>query len=57
MLQTDNGAEFNHTQKTKRIQPLDVLRNKLHITHKTITPSIFIRTANPDETQLAALKP
>lgn len=39
IIQTDNGGEFNHTQKTKRIHPLDVLCNKLHITHKTIRPA------------------
>ena len=39
MLQTDNGGEFTHAQKTKRIHPLDVLCNSLHITHKTIRPA------------------
>lgn len=39
IIQTDNGGEFNHTQKTKRIHPLDILCNKLHITHKTIRPA------------------
>lgn len=38
-IQTDNGSEFNHTQKTKRIHPLDMLCNRLHITHKTIRPA------------------
>lgn len=38
MIQTDNGGEFTHTQKTKRVHPLDVLCNKLHITHKLIRP-------------------
>lgn len=39
IIQTDNGGEFNHTQKTRRIHPLDVLCNKLHIVHKTIRPA------------------
>ena len=39
MIQTDNGGEFTHTQKTKRIHPLDVLCSSLHITHKTIRPA------------------
>lgn len=38
IIQTDNGGEFTHTQKTKRVHPLDVLCNKLHIEHKTIRP-------------------
>ena len=38
MIQTDNGGEFTHTQKTKRIHPLDVLCGRLHILHKTIRP-------------------
>ena len=39
MIQTDNGSEFNYTQKTKRTHPLDILCNRLHITHKTIRPA------------------
>ena len=38
MIQTDNGGEFTHTQKTSRIYPLDVLCSRLHIVHKTIRP-------------------
>lgn len=38
MIQTDNGPEFNHTSKTGRVHPLDVLCRQLHITHKTIRP-------------------
>lgn len=38
IIQTDNGGEFTHTQKTKRTHPLDVLCNQLHIQHKTIRP-------------------
>jgi len=38
IIQTDNGGEFTHTQKTKRVHPLDALCNKLHIEHKTIRP-------------------
>lgn len=37
-IQTDNGGEFTHTQKTKRIHPLDALCDKLKITHKRIRP-------------------
>ena len=39
IIQTNNGSEFNHMRKTKRIHPLDVLCNELHITHKTIRPA------------------
>lgn len=38
VLQTDNGAEFTHLSKTKRIHPLDVFCNKYGITHKLIRP-------------------
>ena len=38
ILQTDNGGEFTHTQKTKRIHPLDVFCNAYGIVHKTICP-------------------
>ena len=38
MIRTDNGGEFSHTQKTKRLHPLDVLCNNLHIVRKTIRP-------------------
>ncbi len=37
-IQTDNGSEFTHTQKTERIHPLDTLCGKLHVTHKLIRP-------------------
>ena len=37
-IQTDNGPEFTHTSKTKRIHPLDLLCMRLHIHHKTIRP-------------------
>ena len=39
MIQTDNGSEFNYTQKTKRTHPLDILCDRLHIAHKTIRPA------------------
>ncbi len=38
VLQTDNGGEFTHTAKTKRIHPLDILCGELHILHKLIRP-------------------
>lgn len=38
ILQTDNGGEFTHTQKTNRIHPLDVFCNTYGIEHKTIRP-------------------
>ena len=38
IIQTDNGGEFTHAQKTNRIHPLDVLCSRLHIRHKTIRP-------------------
>lgn len=38
VIQTDNGSEFTHTQRTTRIHPLDALCNELHIVHKTIRP-------------------
>ena len=38
MIQTDNGSEFTHTSKTKRIHPLDVLCRQLNIRHKLIRP-------------------
>lgn len=38
VIQTDNGGEFTHTKKTKRIHAFDRLCNELHITHKTIRP-------------------
>ena len=37
-LQTDNGGEFSHSVKTKRIHPLDMFCNAIHIYHKTIRP-------------------
>ena len=38
MIQTDNGGEFTHTQKTDRVHPLDALCIRLHIAHNTIRP-------------------
>ena len=38
IIQTDNGAEFTHTSKTKRIHPFDVFCDKYHIKHKLIRP-------------------
>ena len=38
MIQTDNGSEFHHTQKTNRVHPLDVFCNQIHVQHKTIRP-------------------
>ena len=37
-IQTDNGAEFCNTQKTKRVHYFDAFLNHLGITHKTIRP-------------------
>ncbi len=36
VLQTDNGGEFTHTQKTDRMHPLDMFCAELHIIHKLI---------------------
>lgn len=38
IIQTDNGSEFTHTQKSKYIHPLDDLCNELNIEHKLIRP-------------------
>lgn len=38
ILQTDNGTEFTHIQKTERVHPLDILCNQLKISHKRIRP-------------------
>ena len=38
ILQTDNGAEFTHLAKTKRIHYLDIICEELNITHKLIRP-------------------
>ena len=38
ILQTDNGVEFTHVQKTKRVHPLDILCEQLKISHKRIRP-------------------
>lgn len=38
ILQTDNGAEFTHVQKTKRVHPLDILCEQLKISHKRTRP-------------------
>ena len=37
-IQTDNGAEFTYTTKTKRIHPFDKFCNEYHITHHLIRP-------------------
>ena len=37
-LQTDNGSEFTHTAKKKRVHSLDLFCEKNGITHKTIRP-------------------
>ena len=37
-LQTDNGSEFTHTAKTKRVHPLDLFCEKNGIPHRTIRP-------------------
>ena len=38
IVQTDNGSEFTHIQKTDRIHPLDALCLSLNIEHKLIKP-------------------
>lgn len=38
IIQTDNGPEFTHVNKTKRIHSLDLLCNELNIQHKLIRP-------------------
>ena len=38
IIQTDNGPEFTHWANTPRIHPLDILCEKLNITHKLIRP-------------------
>lgn len=38
ILQTDNGSEFTHIQKTTRQHPLDILCSQLNIEHKLIRP-------------------
>lgn len=37
-IQTDNGSEFTHSAKTKRIHPFDLMCMQLNINHKTIRP-------------------
>ena len=37
-IQTDCGAEFTHTAKTKRVHPFDVFCNELHIKHHVLRP-------------------
>lgn len=37
-VQTDNGSEFNHTSKTNRVHPFDVLCNEINVHPKTIRP-------------------
>lgn len=38
VIQTDNGSEFTHSTKTDRIHPVDILLNRLNISHKLIRP-------------------
>ena len=38
IIQTDNGAEFTHFKKTKRIHPMDIECQRLQIVHKLIRP-------------------
>lgn len=38
IIQTDNGGEFTHISKTKRIHPFDIFCRKLNIIHKLIIP-------------------
>lgn len=38
LIQTDNGAEFAHFMKTKRVHALDRLCSELNIVHKLIRP-------------------
>lgn len=38
VIQTDNGAEFTHLARTKRVHPLDVFCNTYNIEHKLIRP-------------------
>lgn len=38
ILQTDNGTEFTHVAKTKRVHPLDIFCRINHIRHKLIRP-------------------
>lgn len=38
ILQTDNGSEFTHIQKTDRVHPLDILCSRLGIEHRRIRP-------------------
>lgn len=38
IIQTDNGGEFTHFQKTKQVHSLDRLCDYLHIAHKLIRP-------------------
>lgn len=37
-IQTDNGAEFTHFTKTKRVHPFDVFCLQYNIEHKLIRP-------------------
>lgn len=41
VIQTDNGSEFTHIQKTNRIHPLDALCLSLNIEHKLIKPRLL----------------
>ena len=38
IIQTDNGSEFTHFTKTKRIHPFDKFCGKINIEHKLIRP-------------------
>ena len=37
-IQTDNGSEFTHIRKTKRVHPLDVFCRQANITHQLLRP-------------------
>ena len=38
IIQTDNGGEFTHSSKTKRVHPFDIFCNNYEITHKLLIP-------------------
>ena len=38
IIQTDNGGEFTHSSKTKRIHPFDIFCNHYEIIHKLLIP-------------------
>ena len=37
-IQTDCGAEFTHTSKTKRVHPFDLFCRRYHILHHVLRP-------------------